>query len=192
MPRMTAAVTVPLTAACDRQRREADSISVTIDPPRDGDPGALGLAPGALRYKNAVAALAIAATALVCIGATLLLVESAAWRIGLLISLGVLLVAAAAVDLLVLNRIEVRSSSYTATPDFVYIARGRWIRRTVLIATSQILNVETSQGPILRALDLVKVQLTCIAEVESIVPVTRAAARELQDVVLGAQRVGDA
>ncbi|MGM1029809.1 MAG: PH domain-containing protein [Actinomycetota bacterium] len=189
---MTAAVAVPPTAARDRQRREADSISDTIDPPRDGDPGALRLAPGALRYKNTVAALAVSAVALAGIGATLLLVESPAWRIGLLVSLGVLLAASAAVDLLVLNPIEVRSSSYTATPDFVYIARGRWMRRTVVIATSQILNVETSQGPILRALDLVKVQLTCIAEVEAIVPVTRAAARELQDVVLGAQRVGDA
>jgi hypothetical protein len=188
---MTAAVAVPPTAARDRQRREADSISARIDPPRDGEPGALGLAPGALRYKNVVAALAIAAIALICMGATLLLVQSQAWRIGLLISLGVLLAAAAAADLLVLNRIEVRSSSYTATPDFVYIVRGRWIRRTVLIATSQILNVETSQGPILRALDLVKVQLTCIAEVEAIAPVTREAARALQDVVLGAQRAVD-
>lgn len=188
---MSAAVIHTSTAAPDGQRREADGIIVPIEPPRDGAPGEHALAPGALRYKNFVAALAVLAIALAGTTATLLLVHDETWRTGLLIALGAVLSVAAAADLIVFNRIEVRSTSYTATAEFVYIARGRWLRRSVVIATSQILNVETSQGPILRALDLVKVQLTCIADVTPISPLTPAAARALQDVVMHAQRSAD-
>lgn len=192
MPRMSPSATAGSIAARARPRGEADRIGTSIEPPRDGAPGEHGLAPEALRYANILTSLSLGAVAVGGAAAVLLLVQDTGWRLAALIAMVVLLAAGAALDLLVLNPIQVRSSSYTATSDFVYIARGRWVRRTVLIATSQILNVETAQGPILRALDVVKVRLTCIADVEAIVPLTPAAAEALRAVVMDAQRVDDA
>lgn len=172
-------------------RGEAVHIHSTTAPPRDGAPGEHPLAPGALRYRNVVSAAGIVVITAVGVALVLLLAHDPAWRLGLLIALGAISLVSLATDLLWLNPIAVRSTSYTATGDFVYIARGRWIRRTVVIATSQILNVETTQGPLLRSMGLVKVSLTRITDGEAIAPLTPAAARALQDVVLAAQRADD-
>ncbi len=188
MPTMTPPAVNALAPDDGVSRREAVRISASTEPPRDGAPGEHSLAPGALRYRTILGAVAILAVGAIATALTLLLVHEPGWRLGVLIAVAVFVVLSAVTDLLVLNRIEVRSTSYTATPDFVYVARGRWFRRTTVVATTQILNVEIAQGPLLRSLGLVKVTLTRIADEEAISPLTPAAASELQSVVLGAQR----
>ncbi len=82
---------------------------------------------------------------------------------------------------------EVANTSYTVTPDYVYIARGWLWRRSTVIATAQILNVEIVQGPLLRAFDAVSVRFTCISEVEGLGPLERDAAERIRATVLRAQ-----
>lgn len=94
-------------------------------------------------------------------------------------------------DALILNKMKYRYSSYEVTPDHVYVASGRLIRKTITVATDRILNVETAQGPILASMDLVLVRLVSAMEVDSLGPVTRDEADEIRRVVLDSQHSDD-
>ena len=94
-------------------------------------------------------------------------------------------------DALILNKRKYRFSSYEVTPDHVYVATGRLIRKTITVATGRILNVETAQGPILASMDLVLVRLVSAMEVDSLGPVTRDEADEIRRVVLDSQHSED-
>lgn len=94
-------------------------------------------------------------------------------------------------DVLILNKRRYRYSSYEVTPDHVYVATGRLIRKTITVGTNRILNVETAQGPILTSMDLVLVKLVSAMEVNSLGPVTRDEADEIRRVVLDSQHSDD-
>ena len=144
------------------------------------------LAPAALRYEN-VSDLLVALIGAPLLAAAAMLIPDAGWRTGALIAIGAFTLLGLAVDLPFVNRWTVRNTSYTVTPEVVFIRRGLLVRRTITLATVQILNVEIVQGPLLRAFDLVKVRFTCIADVEGITGITAEAAREIRDTVLASQ-----
>jgi membrane protein YdbS with pleckstrin-like domain len=90
-------------------------------------------------------------------------------------------------DLILLNRLSYRNYSYTVTPDYVYIAQGRFVRRSVTIDNGKVLNVQTSQGPILRRFGLVTLRLTCIVETERLGPVAVESVEEIRRIILDEQ-----
>lgn len=157
----------------------------TSAPPPAGSAGRDGLAPNALAYLNqretigtVALASALAAGAAFVPDATL---RTVAW-----IVIGAVAVVALLVELPWLNRVHVRRTSYTVTPEYIYIARGWVWRRSVVIATAQVLNVDVAQGPLLRAHGLVMVRFTCITEVERLGPLTPGAAHRVRASVLDA------
>jgi membrane protein YdbS with pleckstrin-like domain len=112
--------------------------------------------------------------------------EAAAW-------IAVPLVAVlTAVDVLILNPLRLASWSYTVTPDAVYIARGRFVRTSLVMPTAQVLNVEIAEGPILRAFGMVRVRFVCIGDGPVIGPVRPAEAEALRRRVMGAWEPRDA
>lgn len=156
-------------------------------PPEHGAPGEESLAPCALTYLNVREGTLTVVVALVLCVTTILVFETT-WRApacGLIASLSVL---AMAVELPWLNRREVRNTTYTVTRDFVYVTHGWLWRRSTVIATAQILNVEIAQGPLLRAFDAVSVRFTCIADVQRLGPLKKDAAERIRLTVLQGQR----
>lgn len=147
------------------------------------------LDPAALKYHTA-ADLILAVIGTPILAAATLLIPDLAWRAWALIAIAVLTAVGLLVDIPFVNRWEVRNTSYTVTPEVVFIRRGLLIRRTTTISTAQILNVEIVQGPLLRAFGIVKVRFTCISETEGITGITEAAAEEIRDTILRAQNEG--
>lgn len=144
------------------------------------------LAPATLRYRNTTDVI-VAVVGTPILAAATLLIPDLTWRVWVLAGIGVLTLVGLLVDIPFVNRWEVRNTSYTVTPEVVFIRRGLLIRRTTTISTAQILNVEIVQGPLLRAFDLVKVRFTCIADVEGLSGLTADAAAEIRDTILGSQ-----
>ncbi|MFE7846345.1 PH domain-containing protein [Microbacterium sp. NPDC057407] len=70
-----------------------------------------------------------------------------------------------------LNRLEVRHTSFIIANGAVCIRRGRLIRREIVINSEQLLNVSILHGPLLRRMGLVKVKFTTIAYVEPFGPI---------------------
>ncbi|MFT4052748.1 MAG: PH domain-containing protein [Microbacterium sp.] len=159
------------------------------DPPAAGSPGKQRLAPRALSYLNVQHALVVVVIG--CAGAgAIAFVPDSSLR-GILWALtGVLVTSSLSIELPWLNRVHVRTTSYSVTGAYVYIARGRLWRRSVVIATPQILNVEISQGPLLRAFGLVSVRLLSIVELEHLGPLERDAAERIRSTVLASQLGG--
>lgn len=155
-------------------------------PPAHGTPGDRSLAPRALTYLNVRESLTTVVVAVVLCAAVAFLPDPV-WRAILWAVVSALTVVSLAIELPWLNRREVANTSYTVTPDYVYIARGWLWRRSTVIATAQILNVEIVQGPLLRAFDAVSVRFTCISEVEGLGPLERDAAERIRATVLRAQ-----
>lgn len=155
-------------------------------PPRHGEPGERSLAPRALAYLNLREGVGTAAVA-VALSVGIAFLPDATWRTVLWGVLAALAVVSLAIEMPWLNRKEVENTSYTVTPDFVYITRGWLWRRSTVIATAQILNVEIVQGPLLRAFDAVSVRFTCISEIEGLGPLERDAAERVRATVLLAQ-----
>lgn len=176
---------VPMTT---ERTTDADTARLRVPGPQGH--GKHRLDPAALKYHTAVdLILAVVGTPL--LAAATLLIPDHTWRTGALIAIVALSVIGLLVDIPFVNRWEVRNTSYTVTPDVVFIRRGLLIRRTTTISTAQILNVEVVQGPLLRAFGLVKVRFTCISEVEGITGITESAAAEIRDIILRSQNEAD-
>lgn len=159
-------------------------------PPAHGGPGRDVLAPRALAYLNlrdTIVTIAVATGVAVGIA----FVPDDTVRIALWVALAVLTASSLLIELPWLNRMQVRHTSYTVTTEYVYITRGWLWRRTVVIATPQILNVEIVQGPMLRAFDVVSVRFTCIADIERLGPLRREAAEDARLTVLRSQTDAD-
>lgn len=155
-------------------------------PPLHGSPGREPLAPRSLAYLNTRdGAITAFATAILAVATGFL--PDPALRVILWAVLGVLAAVSLLVELPWLNRMQVRRTSYTVTPDFVYITRGWLWQRSIVIATPQVLNVEIVQGPLLRAFDVVSVRFTCLADIEGLGPLTREAAERVRTTVLRSQ-----
>lgn len=155
-------------------------------PPAHGTRGDSVLAPRALTYLNVrEGATTILVTTALAVAIAFL--PDPGWRTALWVVVGFLAVVSLLIELPWLNRKQVENTSYTVTPDYVYITRGWLWRRTTVIATAQILNVEVVQGPLLRAFDAVSVRFTCISEVEGLGPLEPLAAERIRATVLRAQ-----
>ncbi|TFD28543.1 PH domain-containing protein [Cryobacterium lyxosi] len=147
-----------------------------------GEPGSDRLPNEALRYLNAIDA----ATALVTASA----VSIVAWfvfeplRVVILTVIMLGVAAAIAFEIQIMNRLRMRNTSFTVTGDEIYIVRGLFFRRFTSIATSQVLNVEITEGPVLRKFGLVKIRFTCIVAVEPLGPITPAVATAIRSTVL--------
>jgi membrane protein YdbS with pleckstrin-like domain len=96
-----------------------------------------------------------------------------------------LVAVAVVVDLVLLNRWQFKNYSYTVTPRFVYVARGRLFRQSMTLSAAQILNVEIRRGPILSRFDLAEVHFTMVVDTEPLGPVTWPEALRIRDLVLG-------
>ncbi|MEV5041067.1 PH domain-containing protein [Microbacterium sp. LMI1x-1-1.1] len=155
-------------------------------PPAHGTRGDSVLAPRALTYLNVREGVTtvLVTTAL---AVAIAFLPDPGWRTALWVIVGILAVVSLLIELPWLNRKQVENTSYTATADYVYITRGWLWRRTTVIATAQILNVEVVQGPLLRAFDAVSVRFTCISEVEGLGPLEPRAAERIRTTVLQAQ-----
>jgi uncharacterized protein len=157
--------------------------------PLAGDPGAEHLADSAVRYWNIRSVVGGVIILMTCVGAIFVVRSEwiffwGPWVAVPLVVIGVLL------DVVLINKIQFRNYSFTVTADYVYVARGRLFRRSATIPTSQILNVETVQGPLLAAMGLVTVRFTCILDVDGIGPLMPDAAERIRHAVL-AQRSSD-
>ena len=60
--------------------------------------------------------------------------------------------------------------SYTVSEDFVYIAHGKILRRSVLIPATKIINVSSSQGPNMRSLRVTALGITHLLHVDGFGP----------------------
>lgn len=144
--------------------------------------GALRLPGRALSYLHIRSATELTCAALAAIALVLWALEGSS-RHRALLTIGVLTVLGLALELPILNRYRLRYTRYSVSPTFVFITRGALVRRSVLIPTRQILNVETVQGPLLRRFDFAKVRFKCITEVETLGPLDPAAVLEIRRVV---------
>ncbi|WP_404311997.1 PH domain-containing protein [Agrococcus terreus] len=165
--------------AADEPARDEPAAAGAELPPV-GEAGAHRRPAAALRLANVMAVIGhavLAAIALVVL--VILRTELAAWIVlaGVLPALALWMV----LDLAVLNRWEQRFYSYTVTDDFVYVTSGRFFRTTRTVPTPHILAVETQQGPLQRALDLMTVQLTTIAGQDELGPIAPADAERVRD-----------
>jgi membrane protein YdbS with pleckstrin-like domain len=151
--------------------------------PTVGSAGASRLPAGAVRYWNTttiVSAIVFAATA-----TGVALWVDRGWVSFLVFRIAIPLAAVLAViDCAFMNRRRFRNYSYTVTPDFVYVARGKFFRRTLAIATPNILNVEIAYGPLLRAQGLATVQFASIVGSTDLGPVTAQEADRIRQAVL--------
>jgi len=87
-------------------------------------------------------------------------------------------------EFLVINRLRMQYTTYSVDASQVQVARGKVFHRVATISTAQILNMEIRQGPLLRHFGLVKVKFICIADVETLGPVSIAAAEEMRRTIL--------
>lgn len=144
----------------------------------------------ALRYVNLRSMVEIAVLAVGVTAAVVLFVPPA-WRLAAWIVLAISVMVGAAVDVPIINRLQVRSTSFEVTHDAVYIRRGILLRRDTIISTAQLLNVTVVDGPLLRRYGLVKVAFATIAHVEPLGPLTADHAEQLRSLALGVARKGD-
>ena len=153
-----------------------------------GEPGSDRLPGEALRYLNVIDVITVLLTASVSGVVAWFVFES----LRVMILAIILLVVATAIifEIQIMNRLRVRNTSFTVTGDEIYIVRGLLVRRFTSIATSQVLNVEITEGPILRRFGLVKIRFTCIADVEPLGPVTPVMAETIRSAVLFTQMLG--
>jgi len=129
------------------------------------------LPPVALRYLTTRSAIELAAALLIGVSALIAFVPPP-W---LAPAAGLLAAAAAGgfvVDFRVINQMRVTYTTYSVSADVVLIGRGRFFRRTTFVPTAQILNVECTQGPLLRAFGLMNVRFVCITDVERLGPLS--------------------
>lgn len=122
-----------------------------------GEPGSDRLPGEALRYLNVIDVITVLLTASVS--------GVVAWFVfeplRVILAIILLVVATAIIfEIQIMNRLRVRNTSFTVTGDEIYIVRGLLVRRFTSIATSQVLNVEITEGPILRRFGLVKIRFT--------------------------------
>lgn len=166
---------------------EAATSGEASGPPADGAPGVARLPVRARPYLDVRSAVeTVASAGGLALAASMITVGTI--RLVLLALIGVLLIVGLMLELPVLNRLKMAHTSYSVTPHYIYIARGRVFRRTVTLASQKVLNVESVQGPLLRRFDLVKVRFTCLADVVSLGPLTPATADHVRETVIGAQR----
>jgi membrane protein YdbS with pleckstrin-like domain len=159
--------------------------------PASGSPGVARLPRSAAPYWSthsvlgAVGVLAVVLPLVLWLGGRGAL-ETAAW-----IAVPVVAVLTL-VDVLVLNPLRLANRSYTVTADAVYIARGRFVRTTLVMPTAQVLNVEIAEGPLLRAFGMVRVRFVCIGDGPVIGPVLPGEAEALRRRVMGTWEPRDA
>ncbi len=145
-------------------------IADVAEVPALGTVGAVTLADAASQYENARTVIsATTLTATLAAGAALL-VQGQVLVVSLVV-LGLLLVATLLVEVLLTNPLLVRSSSYTVSPDFVYITRGVVLRRSSLILRASLVNIETVEGPLLTRFGLAKVRFRGVTTSEVLGPV---------------------
>lgn len=151
--------------------------------PVAGDPGTERLADSTIRYWNIRSMNGGGLFLAACAGVLLIfraewMLFWGPWVVAPVVVLSVVL------DVLVLNRVQFRSYSFTVTPEFVYVAQGRLFRRSATIPTAQILNVETVQGPLSASMGLVTVRFTCLLAVDGVGPLLPDRAERIRRAVL--------
>lgn len=159
------------------------------------DAGSSALPAAALRYRNLRSWAVLLVSSVLLTGGVLLGVPEE-HRPAALAVLWVLLVLAATVETPLLNRASIRSTSYEVDECAVRIGRGLLLRRTVVLATAQLVGVTLVEGPLLRRFGLVVVVFSCAATSERLGPLDREEAHHVRSRALdllgaGAPRGGD-
>ena len=141
------------------------------------------LPPVALRYLTARSGIELVTAVLAGVAALVAFLPRA-WLAPALILLAVAAILGFGVDFGLVNQMRVTYTTYSVSADVVLIGRGRVFRRTTFIPTAQILNVECTQGPLLRAFGLMNVRFVCITDVERLGPLSAQDAEEIRRFVL--------
>lgn len=157
-----------------------------------GGAGSDRLPDRALGYLNARACLEAVATAVVLTVVAVVGLDEA-WRWGVLAAGAVLILLGLVLEVRWLNPLRMRTLSYTVGPRFIYVVRGVLLRRSTTVATHQVLNVESVQGPLLARFDLEKLRFRLLADTlelgplheSTVVDVRRAVALLREDAVGG-------
>ncbi|MDY0914657.1 PH domain-containing protein [Rathayibacter festucae] len=94
--------------------------------------------------------------------------------------LGVLLLLAVTVEIPLMNRALVRSTSYQVDACAVRIRRGLLFQRTVVLSTAQLVAVTLLEGPLLRRFGLVVVVFVCATTSERLGPLGKDEAQRVR------------
>lgn len=145
------------------------------------------LPPNALAYMNLRSGLA----ALVGLVAFVALIFTffSHWPAWILPVGSLLIIGLAMLDIAVLNRWEIRNTSYVVSPTAVHIQRGALFRRDSMLAGEHVLNVVIAEGPLLARFGLATIQFKTIADTSPLGPVTLAQALAIRADMVAEQRV---
>ena len=155
-----------------------------------GERGVHRLPSRAVTYRNVRSVVDTVMTVVIAAVLTVFFLPER-WRTAALVTLAALFMISVPLETAVLEVMRVRNTSYTATPEFVYLTKGVIFRTSVLIPGHQILAVETVEGPLLRKFGFVTVRFRCLTTSEELGPLNAAAVSELRRAVLQAQPESD-
>lgn len=150
--------------------------------PSLGSPGEISLPPVALAYWRVHAAVfgAVGASVAPLLFAWLWPSALNPWGwIG-----SVVIVVVTLFEVLAYLPFRYKHYSYTVGSDFVYIARGRLLRRSVLIPGSKVVNISSTQGPIMRRMRVTELGITSLLHVDNFGPFPADLADRIKDRIL--------
>ncbi len=138
---------------------------------------------GALTYVRVRSLIELVAGAAV-LGAGAALIPEPMWRVVAIAVLCGLTVIGLAIELPIIDRLRGERLSFSVRPDVITLSRGAVFRRVTIIPTRQVLNVEITEGPLLRHAGFVVVRFTSITVTPSLGPITRRTAQRIREIVL--------
>ncbi|MBK8446460.1 MAG: PH domain-containing protein [Micropruina sp.] len=157
--------------------------------PSMGGVGEDRLPPEALAYWR-VHAVISAVGLLVVLGAAFGLVWPGALFPWGLVVLG-LVTSVAAIEWFFYLPFRFNNYSYTVVNEYIYIAQGRFLRRSVIIPSDKILSVGSVQGPVMRKLGVTRLGVTCLLGVEHFGPFPSNLATNLRDRIMANSKWND-
>lgn len=117
---------------------------------------------GAHRYVGFRSALELLGGTAGLLLLTLLVVDDVT-RLVIIVVIVSLALLSLAIEIPILDRLRVASTSYDVSPESVTIARGVFVRTITVIPVTHIVNLQIVHGPVLRFFGYVAVRFTTIA-----------------------------
>ena len=145
----------------------------------------------AVHYRYVRSSLETLVGAVVLAGGVLLAVPGYLRPLAMTV-LGILLLLAVTVEIPLVNRALVRSTTYDVDDCAVRIRRGFLFERTSVLSTAQLVAVTLVEGPLLRRFGLVVVVFVCATTRERLGPLGKEEAQRVRSValnLLGAESV---
>lgn len=143
------------------------------------------LSPRAGGYLRARAVIDATLVFLVALGVVVVSVDGP-WRDRLIFVAVAMFVAGLPLEILVVNRWKIRYTRYSVDGEMVEVHRGRLFQKRLYVPSRQVLNVESTQGPLLRRQGDVYVKFTCLTEVEKLGPVSQEEFHRIRSLLVAA------